>query len=323
MEAKKTMEAMMKKRSRPFSQVYWVACGGSLIDLYPAHYMLQRESRTLESGWFTSAEYLLDPPKKLGPDTLLVVCSHSGCTAEAIHAAEMSQERGAEVIALTQREGSPLMSNHFINWIYPWGEDVPVRETPGGLTLLVAAELLRLSEGFDKYDILYEAVNQMDLVIRRAVKTVRSGMTERFAELCETHPFLYILGSGASFAQAYGFSICSLMEMQWQNCCYIHSGEYFHGPFEVTEPGVFYFLQKGSGPSRVMDQRAERFLRQHTEDLMVVDTMELGMGEINESVREYVEGSLLYAMNVEFRSARAERFHHPVERRRYMGVVEY
>ena len=37
------------------------------------------------------------------------------------------------------------------------------------------------------------------------------------------------------------------MEMQWQNCSYVNSAEYFHGPFECTEDGVFYFLQKGAG----------------------------------------------------------------------------
>ena len=64
-------------------------------------------------------------------------------------------------------------------------------------------------------------------------------------------------------------AICSLMEMQWQHCCYIHSGEYFHGPFEATEPGVFYFVQLGSGECRPMEERALAFLNTHTDTIMV------------------------------------------------------
>ena len=35
----------------------------------------------------------------------------------------------------------------------------------------------------------------------------------------------YILSSGASYSHAYGFAICSLMEMQWLHAAPIHSGE--------------------------------------------------------------------------------------------------
>ena len=113
------------------------------------------------------------------------------------------------------------------------------------------------------------------------------------------------------------------MEMQWQNCCYIHSGEYFHGPFECTEPGVFYFLQMGSSSARVMDERALAFLKTHTDRLMVLDALEYGMADVDEGVRAYLEPALFYAMNVELRAARGKRFDHSPEIRRYMGIEKY
>ena len=113
------------------------------------------------------------------------------------------------------------------------------------------------------------------------------------------------------------------MEMQWQHCAYLHSGEYFHGPFEVTEKGVFYFLQKSSGKCRPMDERAEDFLKTHTDALMVLDAMEYGMDSIDPAVRDYLDPVMFYAMNCELRSARGRVFDHDVDYRRYMGKVPY
>lgn len=113
------------------------------------------------------------------------------------------------------------------------------------------------------------------------------------------------------------------MEMQWQHCSYIHSAEYFHGPFEATQDGVFYFLQMGSSECRAMDERALAFLKTHTDTLMVLDAKEYGMEAVPASVRAYLDPVLFYAMNCELRAARGKVFDHDPDFRRYMGIVEY
>ena len=87
---------------------------------------------------------------------------------------------------------------------------------------------------------MYEGLKQMDALLPAAREKVNAELGDRFAELCQQHKFFYILGSGPNFSQTYAMAICSLMEMQWQHCSYIHSAEYFHGPFEATQDGVFY-----------------------------------------------------------------------------------
>ena len=126
-----------------------------------------------------------------------------------------------------------------------------------------------------------------------------------------------------NFSQTYAMAICSLMEMQWQHCCYIHSGEYFHGPFEATEPGVFYFVQLGAGECRPMEERALAFLNTHTDTVMVLDALEYGVGEVPASVRSFLEPIFFYAMSCELRAARGKVFDHSPEVRRYMGIEQY
>ena len=40
-----------------FDSVYWIACGGSMIDLIPAHELLQREATTFTSYIYTAREF--------------------------------------------------------------------------------------------------------------------------------------------------------------------------------------------------------------------------------------------------------------------------
>jgi fructoselysine-6-P-deglycase FrlB-like protein len=319
----KTVISEALKRKTDIKQVYWVACGGSLIDLYPAHFMLLRESASIESGWYTAKEFLLFPPKKLGIHSMVIACSHSGNTQETVDACVFAKEAGAEIITLTDCNDSKLDDKRFTSWVYPWGDNIPIAEVPSGITLLLAAELLKARENFDKYDALVDAIKKMDGVVQKARVKINDGMTKEFANMCQKHSFFYILGSGANFSQAYGLAICSMMEMQWQSCAYIHSGEYFHGPFEVTDKNVFYFLQMGSGACREMDRRALEFLKSHTDQLMALDTLEFGMDGIDPTVRDYCDSILLYAINVELRAERGRLFDHPTKTRRYMGIEKY
>ena len=303
--------------------VYWIGCGGSLIDLMPADYLLRTESASIESHALTARELYCATPKRLGEKSLVVALSHSGGTPEVIEALNLAVERGASVFAMTSGAGSAIDSDAWDTYVYEWADETPQRDLDAAQSLMVCAELLRAQEGWEPYDALYEGIDKLDGIIAAARTKVRAELCDRFAELCQKHDFLYILGSGATFAQTYGFAICSLMEMQWQNCCYIHSAEYFHGPFECTEPGVFYFLQMSSGPTRCEDERALDFIKTHTDTYMVLDAAAYGMDDVDERVRGYLEPIMVYYMNVELRAARGRMFDHDPSIRRYMGIEKY
>jgi fructoselysine-6-P-deglycase FrlB-like protein len=145
----------------------------------------------------------------------------------------------------------------------------------------------------------------------------------RFGEVWRDEPLFYILSSGASFGHAYGFAICSLMEMQWRDAAAIHSGEYFHGPFEATDHDKAYILLINEGRTRPLDERARVFLERYARKLEVIDARELGLGALPVSVVDYFNPVLFYAMSCVYRAALAEVRQHPLETRRYMGKVSY
>lgn len=81
-------------RARAVENVYFVACGGSLATLYPGKYILERETAAVSTGAYTAAEFLNDPPARLGEKSLVVLNSQSGGTPETAAAARLATGRG-------------------------------------------------------------------------------------------------------------------------------------------------------------------------------------------------------------------------------------
>lgn len=87
------------ERKGKVENVFWIACGGSMIDLMPANELLKREATTFTSTVYTAREFCLMAPKSLGPKSLVVACSHSGNTQEVVDGCEMALAAGAKVVA--------------------------------------------------------------------------------------------------------------------------------------------------------------------------------------------------------------------------------
>ena len=156
------------ERKGKIENVFWIACGGSMIDLMPANELLKREATTFTSTVYTAREFCLMAPKSLGPKSLVIACSHSGNTQEVVDGCEMALAAGAEVIALTDCEGSKIDNGKWTTWVYPWGEGVSQAEVPQGIGALIAAELLDQQEGYEALADMYEGLKQMDALLPAA-----------------------------------------------------------------------------------------------------------------------------------------------------------
>ncbi|WP_413729900.1 SIS domain-containing protein [Sodalis sp. RH22] len=319
------ISSLIEQRFRPqggLRQVFLVACGGSLVDMYPANYFLNSESTTLHSYMMTANEFVHAAPKTLGRQSLTIVCSHGGDTPESVAAAELAQRRGSATVTLTHNERAGLIDFSDSNLLYAWGDDSQVINNPMALILSLCVEALQQTEGFDGYADFLAGMEQIDGVIARARRQVQAR-SAAFAKRYAQESLFYILSSGASYGHAYGFAICSLMEMQWLNAASIHSGEYFHGPFEVTDANTPWILMMNEGRTRALDERAHAFLGRYGDKVEIIDARELGLSVMPVSVVDYFNPILFYSVMCEYRAALANERRHPLEARRYMGQVPY
>lgn len=314
--------AALKKEAGGIKQVYFVACGGSYGALYPANIFLTTESSTLNNHIYNSGEFINNPPKALGENSVLIVTSHKGNTPETVAAAELGKQRGAAVIALTWILDSPItkVSDYVLQYTFGPEKDIGGEKTV--VALLCAAEILRQTDGYNEYDKMMDGVAKIDRVVKHACKQVERRAKE-FAEKYKDDPVIYTLGSGASYGAAYMESICIFMEMQWINSSAIHSGEFFHGPFEIVDRATPFVIQIAEGETRKVDERAYNFLKKYAGRIEVLDAKELGLSVIDSSVVQYFNHSLFNNIYVVFNQALAEARQHPLTTRRYMWKVEY
>jgi fructoselysine-6-P-deglycase FrlB-like protein len=304
------------------SEVFLVACGGSLVDLYPAKFFLGSESRLLRTDLYTANEFVHAVPKVLGERSVVIFCSHSGITPEIVEAVKVAKAAGSLTVSLTHNKSSDIAAFSDYNVVYEWGDESSVQNNPMAITLALCLEILQYSEGYVNYHEFQEALLKIDDVVAAARNKVGSRVLT-FAETYQNEKMFYILSSGASYGHAYGFAICSLMEMQWLHASAIHSGEFFHGPFEVTDKKTNFILLVNEGRTRPLDERVIAFLKNYAKNYVVIDAKELGIGVLPESVVEFFNTVLFYSVLCDYREALANIRNHPLETRRYMGKVEY
>ena len=137
------------------------------------------------------------------------------------------------------------------------------------------------------------------------------------------HRRIYTIGSGINYGEVYSTAMCWFMEMQWINSGCIHSGEYFHGPFEVTDYDVPFMLVKSIGHTRHLDERVENFAKKFTEDLLVLDQKDLDLSTVADEAKPYVAAILTGVVIRHFVEAIAFERGHSLDVRRYMWQMQY
>ena len=235
---------------------------------------------------------------------------------------EIAQARGSLTVTLTHNKSSEIAAFADQNIVYEWGDESSVQNNPMAITLALCLEVLQQAEGYPSYRGI-SASFTTDRRCRCGGAQQGQGRVEAFAETYRSEKLFYVLSSGASYGHAYGFAICSLMEMQWLHASAIHSGEFFHGPFEVTDKQTNFIVLMNEGRTRPLDQRVISFLKRYAERYEVVDARELGIGVLPESVVEFFNPVLFYSVLCDYREALAKIRDHPLETRRFMDKVEY
>jgi fructoselysine-6-P-deglycase FrlB-like protein len=304
------------------SDVFFVGCGGSLVDFYPAHYLIQSEGSRLHASIYPSAEFLNTPPRRLDENSVTIACSHNGTTRETLAAAALAKERGSTLVTLTHKPGSPVEEHADYRLAYPWGAGSLVSQQPMAIGLTLASAMLASLDGYTHIREVIHGLESIDAIVNRAVETTVPRARE-FAQNYQAEPLLYAISSGASWAQAYSFAAFAMMEMQHKHASYIHSGDFFHGAFELVDENTLYVLLLNEGKTRPLDERVLSFLQRYAAKIEAIDARGLGISAIDPAVVDFFNPLLFYSMMTAYRDALAEVRGHPVDTRRYMWKIQY
>ena len=104
------------------------------------------------------------------------------------------------------QKGSKINTVGDYNIRYDFGDDVNYLENPIYQSMALMNELLYQTEDFPHYEEMLKGFEKIDGITRQAAKKVQKR-AEIFAQKYYQEPIVYVLSSGAAFANAYGFSI--------------------------------------------------------------------------------------------------------------------
>lgn len=318
-KAKEIVSSILEKRS--VKNIYFVGCGGSLVGFWAAKYFLSCEAKQLRIGYINANEFVHATPTDVGTETVVILASQRGDTPETVAACKLANEIGAATIGLTFKVPSPLSEAAQYVILYEFGEDSIIGNQKASYAVKLAVEFLNQIEGYADYDMMVTGLDKLHNIVCKA-RTEIVPYAIKYAWEFKDDPVIYTMGSGASWGSAHQESICIFMEMQWIHSSAIHSGDYFHGPFEITEKNTAFLMMKSTGRTRYLDDRALKFLGQFNDHCMIIDGADYGMNELGK-VSEYLDP--LFHNNVVrvFNNLLADARNHPLSVRRYMWKFKY
>ena len=301
--------------------VYFVACGGSKAAIFPGLYLLQSEAKTFGATTYTSNEFVHATPKELDERCIAVICSLKA-TPETVEAVKTANAAGAVSIAMTgsMETGMAKVGQYVVT--YSNGDDQVYSDSNQSNSLRIGFELLHQFEGWANYDKAMDAYAQLDAMIDEAKQELLPA-AQAWAAKVKDEPVFYVLASGSNYGVAYSMCCCHFMEMQWKHAVCLHTGEYFHGPFETTDKQLPMILLMGEGRTRALDERCLKFLQTYAENFITIDFAKINKGRIDPSVVEFFNPVVMIPVERYYVSQMAELRGHSMDERRYMWKVEY
>ncbi len=247
--------------------VVFTGMGSSLFAAYPAQaYLTGLGVRALV--WET-AELVHHHLKVLRPDTLLVVVSQSGQTAEVLRLLEDLAPK-APVVAVTNVESSPLAKHAKLLLPLMAGGQVAVSTKTYTCSVAVLMYLAFAIEGKPPSPLTQEvmrAVEAEETILER-----RGDSMPPILEFFNRPPYVALMSRGADLATAYQGALM-LKEVARLAAEPISAAQFRHGPMEIIDPNHRYILFARQGKTGKLLLKLARDIRKSSGRVLLFTDM--------------------------------------------------
>ena len=221
-------------------KLYIVACGTAYHAGIVGKYVIEKLAKIPVEVDIASEFRYRDP--LISKNTLMIVISQSGETADTLAALRLAKSKGARVIAVTNVVGSSV-SREADDVFYTWaGPEIAVASTKAYTTQLISMYIIALffaeKRGTTSSCEIEKIKEEMMNLPEKAEKVLENKeAVQKFASNTYMHKDIFYLGRGLDYAVALEGSL-KLKEIS-----YIHSeayagGELKHGPIALIEKGT-------------------------------------------------------------------------------------
>ncbi|MBQ7872046.1 MAG: glutamine--fructose-6-phosphate transaminase (isomerizing) [Oscillospiraceae bacterium] len=227
---------------RKVRRIYIVACGSAYYVGCVGKYIIEKTCRIPVEPMMASEFRYCDPV--LGEDTLVIIISQSGETADTLAALREANTLGARTLAIVNVVGSAIAkAAHDV--IYTWaGPEIAVATTKAYSTQLAVMGMLAMYIGDClgtlkplEYEAMLSALEHLPDRVSEILSEESVQRIQQFAsEYCSRHDVFFI---GRNMDSA----TCLEGSLKLKEIAYLHSeayaaGELKHGPISLIEDGT-------------------------------------------------------------------------------------
>lgn len=225
---------------RALRKIFISACGTAYNAGVVGKYVIEKLAR-IPVEVDIASEFRYRQPI-IEPDTLVIIISQSGETADTLAALREARKQGARVVAITNVVGSSV-AREADDVIYTWaGPEIAVASTKAYTTqllsiFLLAVHLANVRGEMDPAE-AQEIINEMRMLDSKAQDILNNSldMQEYAGEMARNH-CIFFLGRGLDYAVAMEGSL-KLKEISYIHAEAYAAGELKHGTLALIEEGV-------------------------------------------------------------------------------------
>jgi len=234
------LEGFTREQLQAFTRVHVVACGtayhAGVVAKRFFEKLLRRPTEVTVASEFRYGDPLI------GPDTLCVIVSQSGETADTLAGLREARRLGATIVSVVNVVGSSIARESDATIYTQAGPEICVASTKAYVTQIMALYLLGLHLAFTERAVDEETLKQYvrDLVtLPDAVEEVVGGalLVEDLAEKLADKTTFFYLGRGYDHAVSLEAAL-KLKEISYLHAEAYAAGEMKHGPLALVEAGV-------------------------------------------------------------------------------------
>ncbi|SCZ03194.1 SIS domain-containing protein [Alkaliphilus peptidifermentans] len=255
-------------------KIYFVGCGSSMAVGNAGKYLFDKYSE-MDTNVYTGWEFIDNTPKSVNKKAAVVLISHSGKTEEIVEALKIANKLEALTIGIVdKKEGNPLGEQAKMSIDY---NAHAMWECHLLAVYLLACNYIQKTGWESEIELILNDIPKISKVLGHHIDSFEQKAIE-LANKAKNWKGFYTISAGPLRSLAYKEGIITNMEFMWGHGSVIESGEFRHGPLEITEEDVPFIFLVGSDASRHTTERALDFVRRYKGDCIVFDYKDFSMG---------------------------------------------
>ena len=229
-----------KEQLKKCNKIYIVGCGSAYHVGIVGKYIVERMARIPVEVDLASEFRYREPI--IDENTLMIIISQSGETADTLAALREAKRRGGRTLAVVNVVGSSI-AREADDVLYTWaGPEIAVATTKAYSTQLVLMDLIALYLGDllgtiekTEYDTILHELEALPEKLERVLASIED--VKYFASRYFNHDSIFFIGRNLDYAMGLEGSL-KLKEISYIHSEAYASGELKHGTISLIEPGT-------------------------------------------------------------------------------------